>query len=36
MKNWVDAKTPEELVQYRKDNNQSSLDGLPGLTFPDG
>ena len=32
MQNWVDSKTPE-LVQYRKDNNQSSLDGLPGLSF---
>ena len=35
MQNWVDAKTEDELVQYRKDNNSSSLDGLPGLDFPD-
>lgn len=34
MKNWVSSKTPEEIAQYRKDNNQASLDGLRGLDFP--
>ncbi len=31
MRNWVEAKTEDELVQYRRDNNLESLDGLPGL-----
>ena len=33
MANWVNSKTEEELVQYRRDNNSESLDGLPGLRF---
>lgn len=31
MRNWVEAKTEDELVEYRRDNNLESLDGLPGL-----
>ena len=34
--NWVNNKTDEELVQYRRDNNLSSLDGLPGLRMESG
>lgn len=33
MNNWVAAKTEDELIQYRADNNRESLDGLPGLRF---
>ncbi|MEM9209231.1 MAG: pyridoxamine 5'-phosphate oxidase family protein [Pseudomonadota bacterium] len=33
MANWVRSKTDDELVQYRRDNNSQSLDGLPGLRF---
>lgn len=29
--NWCEKKTADELLQYRIDNNASSLDGLPGL-----
>ena len=35
MRNWVEARTKQELLEYRKDNNQRSLDGLPGLSFED-
>ena len=35
MKNWVDAKTPAEIADYRRKNNGASLDGLPGLRFSD-
>lgn len=31
--NWVNAKTEEELAEYRRTNNATSLDGLPGLDF---
>lgn len=31
--NWVNAKTEEELADYRRTNNAASLDGLPGLDF---
>ncbi len=34
--NWVENKTDEELVQYRRDNNLQSLDGLPGLRMESG
>jgi hypothetical protein len=30
---WTDNKSPEELVTYRKEKNQFSIDGLPGLSF---
>lgn len=33
MRNWVEAKTDEELNAYRLKNNRQSLDGLPGLSF---
>lgn len=29
--NWVAAKTKEELLEYRIEKNEKSLDGLPGL-----
>ncbi|MDJ0941232.1 MAG: pyridoxamine 5'-phosphate oxidase family protein [Woeseiaceae bacterium] len=29
--NWANAKSEQELVDYRIDNNETSLDGLPGL-----
>ena len=35
MQNWVEAKTEQELLDYRRDNNTESLDGLPGLRFDD-
>ena len=35
MRNWVEAKTDQELLDYRRDNNRRSLDGLPGLSFDD-
>ena len=31
MQNWLDKRSFDELVQYRRDNNEHSLDGLPGL-----
>ena len=31
MQNWLDNKSFDELMQYRRDNNAESLDGLPGL-----
>ena len=31
LKNWCDAKTDDELLEYRSENNSRSLDGLPGL-----
>ena len=30
---WVDNKSAEELVAYRKQKNRVSIDGLPGLEF---
>ena len=35
MRNWVASKTEQELLDYRKENNERSLDGLPGLSFDD-
>lgn len=35
LRNWAEAKTEEELQDYRKERNSRSLDGLPGLTFDD-
>ncbi len=32
---WSDAKTPEELAEYRREKNSQSLDGLPGLDGTD-
>ena len=31
LRNWCNNKTPAELLEYRKQNNATSLDGLPGL-----
>jgi hypothetical protein len=31
--NWRDAKTNDEMLEYRSENNARSLDGLPGLTI---
>lgn len=31
LSNWVRSKSPEELTEYRRENNLESLDGLPGL-----
>ena len=31
--NWANKKSAEELKAYRRDNNSTSLDGLPGLQF---
>jgi len=31
--NWVNAKTDEELAEYRRAKNAKSLDGLPGIDF---
>ena len=31
LKNWCDKKTEEELLEYRRERNAQSLDGLPGL-----
>ncbi len=31
--NWINAKTPEAIDAYRRENNSESLDGLPGLNF---
>lgn len=28
---WAERKSPEEIEQYKADNNRESLDGLPGL-----
>ena len=33
--NWYDAKTGDEIDNYRRDNNRESLDGLPGLASLD-
>lgn len=31
--NWVNSKSEEDIVRYRRDNNAESLDGLPGLNI---
>lgn len=31
LKNWCDNKTGTELLEYRRERNAESLDGLPGL-----
>ena len=31
MQNWIDSKTEEEMLEYRRTKNRVSLDGLPGL-----
>ena len=31
MHNWLESKTEEDMLAYRKENNAESLDGLPGL-----
>lgn len=31
--NWCDAKTNDEMLEYRAENNARSLDGLPGLAM---
>jgi hypothetical protein len=32
--NYYGSKTDEEIAAYRQDRNTTSLEGLPGLTFP--
>ena len=36
LKNWCDSKTDEELLEYRRERNAKSLDGLPGLDIAPG
>lgn len=36
MQNWIDQHSEAEILQYRAENNRSSLDGLPGLDLGDG
>lgn len=31
LKNWASKKTEQELLDYRRERNSTSLDGLPGL-----
>ena len=33
--NYFDRQSGEDIVEYRRKNNSVSLDGLPGLEFPD-
>lgn len=33
--NYYGSKTDEEIAAYRQDRNATSLEGLPGLTFPE-
>ena len=33
--NYYGNKTAEEIAEYRQNRNTTSLDGLPGLSFPD-
>ena len=35
MQNWLDSKTEQDILDYRRANNHESLDGLPGLAFDD-
>lgn len=35
MRNWVESKTEQDILDYRKENNRTSLDGLPGLRTED-
>lgn len=35
LSNWAADKTDKEVLDYRKQNNRVSLDGLPGLDFPE-
>lgn len=35
MQNWVNSKSEQDILDYRRANNRQSLDGLPGLTFED-
>ena len=35
MDNWVRARTEADILAYRREKNAASLDGLPGLSFPD-
>ena len=35
MRNWVESKTEQDILDYRRENNRTSLDGLPGLTDED-
>ena len=34
--NWAAQKSPDELAEYRAENNSESLDGLPGLAIDRG
>lgn len=31
LKRWAEARSPQELAQYRSDKNKTSIDGLPGF-----
>jgi len=33
--NYFSKQSADDIVQYRKDRNSESLDGLPGLSFPE-
>jgi hypothetical protein len=33
--NYFDKQSEEAIWAYRRDRNSESLDGLPGLTFPE-
>lgn len=35
LSNYFDKQTDEDIWAYRRDRNSESLDGLPGLAFPD-
>ena len=33
--NYFSKQSEEDILNYRRDRNSESLDGLPGLAFPD-
>ena len=35
LQNYFSKQSEAEILKYRRDRNSESLDGLPGLTFPD-
>lgn len=36
MDNWLNSKSDDDLIAYRKKNNSTSLDGLPGVDTDQG